>query len=323
MFYAVTERMHMKKDVGWKSFFEDNHRYADVINGVGCNGKQFVKDTDLQEVETAVKGKTRDLLRRTAFGVNFALIGVESQETIDYRFPLRNLHYEVNQYEKQAARIKKEVQDNSIGLTSGEYLYGFKKDSKLYPVITFMIYSGKEPWDGPMSLHDIIDFTDIPEELRSKVADFPVNMIDIRRLEDTSVFQTDVKYVFDFIRYSENKEKLYELVSMEPYYQAMDEDAFDIVSMYTNSKELVGIKEYEGKDGKKDVCQAIKDLMADSRQEGREEGIKEGIKEGIAEGIEQNKLENARNLLGFLSDEIIAEKIGLPLEKVKELHVQA
>jgi len=85
--------------------------------------------------------------------------------------------------------------------------------------------------------------------------------------------------------------------------------------MYTNSKELVEIKTYEGKDGKKDVCQAIKDLMADSRQE--------GIKEGMAEGIEQNKLENARNLLGLLSDEIIAEKIGLPLERVKALHAQA
>ena len=313
----------MKKDVGWKSFFEDNRRYADVINGVGCNGKQFVKDTDLQEVDTAVKGKARDLLRRTAFGVNFALIGIESQETIDYRFSLRNLHYEVNQYEKQAAKIKKEVQGDASGLTPGEYLYGFKKDSRLHPVVTFMIYSGKEPWDGPMSLHDMIDFTDIPEELRSKVADFSVNMIDIRRLEDTSLFQTDVKYVFDFIRCAESKEKLYELVSTEPYYQAMDEDAYDIVSMYTNATELVGLKEYEGKDGKKDVCQAIKDLMADSRQEGREEGIKEGIKEGIVEGIEQNKIENARNLLGLLSDEIIAEKIGLPLERVKTLREQA
>ncbi len=313
----------MKKDVGWKSFFEDNHRYADVINGVGCNGKQFVKDTDLQEADTVTKGKARDLLRRTAFGMNFALIGIESQETVDYNFPLRNLHYEVNQYEKQAAKIKKEVRSNVSDLTSGEYLYGFKKNSRLYPVITFVIYSGKEPWDGPMSLHDIINFTDIPEELRKKVADYSINLIDIRRLEDTSMFQTDVKHVFDFIRCAESKEKLYELVSTEPYYQAMDADAFDVVSMYTNSKELVGIKKYEGKDGKKDVCQAIKDLMADSRQEGREEGIKEGIKEGMAEGIEQNKLENARNLLGLLSDEIIAEKIGLPLERVKALHEQA
>lgn len=305
----------MRKDVGWKSFFEDNRRYADVINGVGCNGKQFVKDTDLQEVDASTKGKARDLLRRTAFGVNFALIGIESQETVDYKFPLRNLHYEVSQYEKQAAQIKRNVQNNESGLTSGEYLYGFKKDSRLHPVITFMIYSGKEPWDGPMSLHDIIDFTDIPEELKRKAVDFPINLIDIRRLEDTSVFQTDVKHVFDFIRCAENKEKLYELVSNEPYYREMDEDAYDVVTMYTNSKELVGIKEYEGKDGKRDVCQAIKDLMADSREE--------GIKEGIVEGIEQAKIENACNLLGLLSDEIIAEKIGLPLERVKSLHEQA
>ena len=305
----------MRKDVGWKTFFEDNRWYADVINGVGCDGKQFVKDTDLQEVDTASKGKARDLLRRTAFGVNFALIGIESQETVDYKFPLRNLHYEVSQYEKQAAQIKRDVQVDESGLTSGEYLYGFKKDSRLHPVITFMIYSGKEPWDGPMSLHDIIDFTDIPEELRRKTVDFPINLIDIRRLEDTSMFQTDVKHVFDFIRCAENKEQLYELVSNEPYYRAMDVDAYEVVSMYTNSKELVGMKEYEGKDGKRDVCQAIKDLIEDGRQE--------GIKEGMAEGIEQNKLENARNLLGLLSDEIIAEKIGLPLERVKALHVRA
>ena len=313
----------MRKDVGWKSYFDDNHRYADVINGAGCNGKQFVKNTDLQEVDTASKGKARDLIRKTAFGVNFALIGIENQETVDYRLPLRNLHYEVNQYEKQAAQIKKEVKLNPKGLTKGEYLYGFKKESRLFPVITFVLYSGKEPWDGPIRLRDIIDFTNIPEELRDKVADFPINLIDIRRLEDTSMFQTDVKYVFDFIRCADNKEKLYELVNSEPYYQAMDEDAYDVVTMYTNSTELVGIEEYEGKGGKRDVCQAIKDLMADSRQEGREEGIKEGIKEGREEGIEENKLANARNLLGLLSDEIIAEKIGLPLERVKALHMQA
>ena len=28
----------MGKDVGWKGFFSDNERYADVINGIGCNG---------------------------------------------------------------------------------------------------------------------------------------------------------------------------------------------------------------------------------------------------------------------------------------------
>lgn len=268
--------------------------------------------------------------------MNFAIIGIENQDEVDYKFPLRNLHYEVNQYEKQAAEIRRAIrakygkEKDAIGnkekLKSGEYLYGYKKDSKLFPVVTFVIYAGKEPWDGPLNLHDIIDFSDIPEKLQMLVADYSINLIDIRRLEDTSVFKTDVKHVFDFIRCAENKKALFDLVTKEPYYQGMDEEAYEVVSNYTNLEGLIKNEEEEI-GGKKDVCQAIKDLMADSRKEGIEEGIEEGRKEGReegrTEGIEQTKLENARNLLGLLSDEIIAEKIGLPLERVKELHEQA
>ena len=39
----------MVKDVGWKGFLSDDERYADVINGIGCNGEQVVKKEDLQE----------------------------------------------------------------------------------------------------------------------------------------------------------------------------------------------------------------------------------------------------------------------------------
>lgn len=45
--------------------------------------------------------------------------------------------------------------------------------------------------------------------------------------------------------------------------------------------------------------------MADSKEEGRESAL----------------LEAAKNLLDVLSDEVIAEKIGLPLEKVQELRL--
>jgi len=40
----------------------------------------------------------------------------------------------------------------------------------------------------------------------------------------------------------------------------------------------------------------------------------------IEEGIEQNKRVNAQNLIGLLPDEVIAEKIGLPLEEVQKMH---
>lgn len=56
----------------------------------------------------------------------------------------------------------------------------------------------------------------------------------------------------------------------------MREDAFDVVVQYANITELVGVGDYSRKDGRVDMCTAIREMMEDSRQEGLEAGIKEG-----------------------------------------------
>lgn len=271
----------MEKDISWKTYFSDKKRYADIINGIGCVGLQVVKDTDLSEVDGQTrKGKARDLLCRSAFGVNFALIGIENQEAIDYALPLRNMSYDVAEYEKQATEIRREVRKSAEKLSADEYLYGFRKNDKLKPVITFVLYSGKEPWNGPTTLHEMLDFTDIPDSLKSLTPNYGINIIEIRKLEHTEVFKTDIRQVFDFIRCAEDKRRLKELVESDEYYQSMEEDAFDVATMYANATELVHAKDYRRKDGKIDMCTAIREMMEDSRQEGMEAGIKEGIKEG-------------------------------------------
>ena len=185
-------------------------------------------------------------------------------------------------------------------------MYGFRRDSKLNPLITFVLYAGESNWDGPICLHDILDFADVPDKLKNMVSNYRINVIDIRQFENTDVFKTDVKQVFDFIRCSNDKEKLLNLVENDVYFQQMEDDAFDVVTKYTNSKGIVKMKEYNSQGGKKNVCKAIHDLMDDSRKE----------------GVILNKLENAKSLLDVLSDEVIAEKIGLPIDKVKELREQ-
>lgn len=74
--------------------------------------------------------------------------------------------YDTAEYEKQAAGIRRKTRKERKHLSGGEYLYGYSKDSKLNPVITFVLYSGAEEWDGPVSLHEMIDFTDIPQCLK-------------------------------------------------------------------------------------------------------------------------------------------------------------
>lgn len=55
-------------------------------------------------------------------------------------------------------------------------------------------------------------------------------------------------------------------------------------------------------------------------RQAREEYVyDEGHEAGLTEGQEQKAIEVARNLTGVLEPDIIAEKTGLPLEKILEL----
>lgn len=290
---AIRQEEYMEKDIFLKRFFSDNERYADLINGIGCNGEQIVCEDDLQELdsnsgiwntyEKIVKyikhnygAKTRDILRKAAFGINFAVIGIENQEEIDYSIPFRIMSYDIGEYEKQAAKIRKKVRKKKRGLKSGEYLYGFEKDSLLNPVITFLLYYGTEEWDGPTDLHGMIDFEDIPKNLRGMTHNYHINLIEIRKLADTSIFQTDIRQVFDVIRYSKDAKRLQELVQTDPYYQEMEEDAFDVIATYTNAEELIQVKELHRNEGGINMCEAITALIEEGKMEGIELGIEQG-----------------------------------------------
>lgn len=277
----------MKKDGYAKVFFSQNHRFADVINGGFCGGRQMVRPEDLQELDSEDhRGLRRDLIRKTAFGTNFVLIGLENQDTVNYRLPLQIMRYEVGEYEKQAKQIERMVRDTrdaSQKLTGGEYLYGFRKNSRLRPVVTLVLYYGKDPWDASGDLHGILDFSGLPEEIRDSVQNFQTTVLEVQSLRDTSVFQTDVKQVFDFIRCSNDKARLLDLVRSDPAYTRMESDAYDLAAAYTNTYGILQRKSYYMEEGQVDMCKAIDDMIEDGRNEGRAEGRKEGREEMLSE----------------------------------------
>lgn len=297
----------MEKDFTSSSFFSDNERYADIINGIGCEGVPFVKGKDLQELDTKInlgsfrghghswkrkKRLYRDLVRKTPFGINFAIIGIENQEEIDYALPLRVLCYDTGEYEKQAAQIRREVRREKKRLSSGEYLYGFRKNSRLCPVVTFVLYYGEKEWDGAKDLYGLLDFREIPEALKEKISNYQIHVIEIRKIADTSIFKTDVKQVFDFIRYSGDKKKLKELVTTDESYAFLDEDACDMMLAYVGEEEMLKIKEKYKKGGKVNMCQGLKEWMEDERTEGRTEGRAEG--ENRFASLTENLIKNGR-----------------------------
>ena len=152
--------------------------------------------------------------------------------------------------------------------------------------------------------------------MRDEVNDYKIHLCEVRKFENTEVFRTDVKQVFDCLRYAKDPEKLYQLVANDPAYQAMEPDTYEAIVEYTGMNELMKVKEY-GEDGKIDMNEIAQGLI----EMGRKNGIQQGMEKGIERGIEQGCLDNARRMIlaGKLSYEEIAEYTALPLEKVREL----
>ena len=291
----------MKQDLLAKRYYSDNRRFADLINGIVCNGIPIVKQEDLSEMDTETsQGKRRDLVRKAVFGVNFAVLGLENQEKLDYRLPLRVLGYEAGEYEHQAAEIYREIRRSGRNfdteLSSGEYLYGFRKSDRLHPVITIILYYGEEEWDGSRDLHGILDFQDIPEQIRQYVQNYRIHVIDVRRME-----RTDLRQVFDLIRFSGNRERLRDLIEQEPAYGKLEEDAFDFASSYVGLRELSKWKE------------AVREGERFNMKTGFQMYEDEFLERGRAEGKEIGRVEATRSVIQS------ALALNLPVEQIAQI----
>ena len=77
------------------------------------------------------------------------------------------------QYVDNAAKYK-----TAKSLTEEEYLSKMKKDDRLVPVITVVVYYGEKPWDGAVSLHGMLH---ISEEMKPFVNDYRMHLVEARK----------------------------------------------------------------------------------------------------------------------------------------------
>lgn len=320
----------MGQDLPLKTFLSDDRRLADIINGFCNDGKLQVRPEDLFELDTAENavaadvdedGRTtrkkkgemrRDIIRKVIHGVNFVIVGIENQEIEDYSLPYRIMSYDTSRYGKQVSAIKNSIKASLQGkLSPGEYLYSFKKDSKLRPIVTLVLYYGKEEYQGATDLHGMMDFTDIPEDWKDMVSNYKVNLIDIRRCENFDMLQTDVKTVFELIRDSTDEEKWNEKVNETV---ELDKDALAVVAAYTNMKNVETLMEkYETEGGSVNMCQAWDDHF--------ESGKKAGVELGVGLGREQGEEDTLLRLIkrGLLSIPDAVKEFDISESRLQEL----
>lgn len=106
-----------KADILLKDFWRDNERFAGLFNTILFQGKKVLKPEDLQEMDTDVSGvigflnytqtisRMRDVVKMTAYEIDFVVYGLENQESVHYAMPLRTMIYDGLGYLKEYQKI--------------------------------------------------------------------------------------------------------------------------------------------------------------------------------------------------------------------------
>ena len=311
-------------DTETKKYMSDNARFADAFNYLIYDGAPLINPSELIAADTAEivvpygnearepKQKFRDVVRNWTVKRDdraiYAVLALENQTKIHYAMPVRDMLYDAMHYAgqvDQTARSYRAAQGKKFsGMSGSEYLSGFRKGDRLLPVITLVVYFGASAWDGPMSIHDMLAPAD--KKLLRFVPDYRINLIAPADIPegDFSKFSTGFGKVMEYIKYSKDKEKLYQVTQRGNRFRSIDRDSAVLMNLITNS----GLK-IDEKEADIDMCQAIREMRQDAWNEGKREGELNGKREGILEtlaGLVEDRLLN-------LSD--AAAKVNMTVEE--------
>lgn len=293
-----------------QKYFSDNERFADLVNAYV--GSSLLAATDLEEKDSQLTAKPnrarqqkslnkhRDMIRKASIGMDFVLIGIEHQILSHYAMPIRTLLYDGMGYEEQLQSISRSHKKES-NLAGGELLSRFRKEDRVIPIFTLVVYYGSEPWDGAVDLYSLMNLQEVPECIRSLIHNYPINLMQVRTFAGMERFKTDVKAVFGFLQNAHSKDRLMEFINANKAdFENLDVEAYDVISHLTNSGKLTNIKQGYEKEGNINMCQAILDMIEDSKEEG--------------------KIEVVRNMhINKVLPKEIAKMTGIPLERVMEI----
>ena len=292
-------------DLYQSDFYEDKTRFADVFNGVLFGGKEIMKPEDLENEDSVMVGMKRkknlkkvicDKIRKWK-GRYVSILVLENQSYVDYRMVFRVMESEVIGYEKQRKKIYLEQQRRNVKFNSHEYLSGMKKGQKYIPIITLVLYVGKNKlWDGAKSLYEMLE---LDAEIKPFVNDFKINLFDYHDYKDFSMFKTENRLLFEMLANGRDKKKMLGVLKRQTHLGEVDEVSAKAILGILNVKiDLAKIlrKDENGREVY-DMCKAFEDYKEDGRQLGLKQGRREGKREGKKEGELMMALKLVKNLM--------------------------
>lgn len=307
-------------------FMNHNDVFADAFNFFIYNGEKIIDASTLKPMDSHILldifdwdkpkqsyktvQKYRDVFKQAVIKYDdeaaYVLLGVENQTDIHYAMPVRNMIYDALSYAEQVSARGYYNKKNKTAKDGVEFLSGFLKTDKLIPVITLVVYFGVEKWDGPISLHEMLDTNN--DVVLKYIQDYRINLIEPSGIkeEELELFTSDLKEVLTFIKFSKDSEKIKEHY-MDRGKVMIDNDAIRVIETVTNIK----VPKKKGRK-KTDMCEAINKLIEEEVS-----AIKKIAQERTAEEVNKIK-EEATKEKNKIKEEAEKEKKKIEEEAAKE-----
>lgn len=286
-----------KYDAESKKYLSVNQIFADAFNYIIYDGEPVIKPEALKPVDTTEIAipygngarvpiqKYRDTMKIWAAMQDedavYILLGGEAQNKIHYAMPVRDMLYDSINYASQVDAARRSYRDGEkdaellfeeegvkIKLTQEEFLSGFRKEDKLIPIITSVIYFGPDEWDAPMSIHEMFDVKD--ERILRMIPDYRINLIAPAEIadEDFEKFNTDLGFAMKVLKYQ--RDSAVKIIEQSKNRKIDRETAeflnkvADLKLVYTEPEEEGGV----------DMCKAMEDYTKKTKILGEIEFMK-------------------------------------------------
>ena len=277
------------QDTVTKQYMSKGEIFADAFNYLIYSGRQVIRPDQLSEMDTTqiaipfapqeqgkpeTTQKYRDVLKTLSVKKDktctYLVLGIENQSRVHYAMPIRNMLYDVLQYEKQVRELAAKHRQNRDAENADEYLSGLTKDDRLIPVITLVINFGDKKWDGPLTFHEML--TEQPEEVLALLPDYKVFLIDPMAMEseDFDKLHSSLREVLHCIKVQKDKQEMRELLQTDDRFARLDRDAAMVIRTMTNTKFKI-----DDHSEVVNMCEAIQGLIDDSiRSEKKETALR-------------------------------------------------
>ena len=274
-----------KADTVTKAYMSKNEIFADAFNFLIYEGKQVIKSEELKELDSTEivlpygqgadepKQKFRDVLKlwsaKQDENAIYVIFGIENQDKVHYAMSVKNMLYDAMNYAKQVENAKKSYKENKVKLSDEEFLSGFRKEDRLFPVITLTVYFGAEKWDGAKSIHEMLSIKN--EKLLKFVPDYKLNLITPESIkeEDFEKFKTGLGMAMQYIKHQKDEDLA--SIAKNKKFEQVDRDTANLINTFSKSK-----LKFEEKRGAINMCYALENSLRKAKQEGKIEGEKSG-----------------------------------------------